>query len=99
MYELTNYNLLETCVIMPRENVTYNSSSYVTSSHMGNNYISLSHILVRDESDAKWKGQKINYDDHFCPSFEIRWSFFHKKNLHGHFYLHFRDIYITIFAL
>lgn len=71
MYELTNYNLLETCVIMPRENVSYNSSSSIALSHMGNKYISLPRILVRDESDAKWKGQKINCNDHFCPSFEI----------------------------
>ena len=44
-----------------------------------NKYISLPHVLVRDESveeDASKskkkiikKSQKINYDEHFCPIF------------------------------
>ena len=37
--------------------------------------------------DDEWKNKKINYDDHFCHSFEIQWAVVLQK------------IYIVIFAL
>ena len=53
-----------------------------------NKYISLPHVLVRDElvEDDASKSQKINSARHFCPSFEIQWEVLIQKTLCGNFY-------------